>query len=83
MLHTSTYEGSSGVIMEALCSGCFVVTSVSVSLKPVKHIQIASDDNEMRMKIAQMLNNKELKHEKIIYNTMKNSTEKIISLFGL
>lgn len=83
LLHTSTYEGSSGVIMEALYSGCFVVTSISVSLNPVKNIELATNLNEMTTNIAALLRNKQLEHERIIYNTMKNSTEKIISLFGL
>lgn len=83
LLHTSTYEGSSGVIMEALYSGCFVVTSISVSLNPVKNIELATNIGEMKSKIAVLLKNKELEHERIIYSTMKNSTEKIISLFGL
>lgn len=83
LLHTSTYEGSSGVIMEALYSGCFVVTNFSVSLNPVKNVEFASSTNEMINTIAKMLKNKELKQERIIYNTMKNSTQKIISLFGI
>ncbi|MDZ4665558.1 MAG: glycosyltransferase family 4 protein [Bacteroidota bacterium] len=83
LLHTSTYEGSSGVIMEVLYSGCFVVTRISVSLDLVKNIELAANVSEMRRKIELMLKNSELKHERVIYNTMKHSTEKIISIFGL
>lgn len=83
LLHTSTYEGSSGVIMEALYSGCFVVTNFSISLRAVKNVQIATNINEMIRDIALILENKELKQERVIYNTMKHSAQKIISLLGV
>ena len=82
LLHTSTYEGSSGVIMEGLYSGCFVVSTISISLQPVENVEIGNSVNEIKNKIAPMLQ-KELKHHRVAYNTMKNSTEKIISVFGL
>jgi glycosyltransferase involved in cell wall biosynthesis len=82
-LHTSGYEGSSGVIMEALYSGCYVVSTISVSLGPVKHVQIANNVNGLAGKIADLLGQEELKHEKVIFNTMKSSTEELISIVGL
>lgn len=82
-LHTSNYEGSSGVIMEALYNGCYVVSTISVSLQPVKNIQLANDVAGLSEKIAVLLREKELKQERVVFNTMKNSTEKIISILGL
>jgi glycosyltransferase involved in cell wall biosynthesis len=82
-LHTSTYEGSSGVIMEALYSGCYVVSTISVSLQPVKNVQLAEDPAGLSAKIATLLARKDLKHEKVIFNTMRYSTERIIQILNL
>lgn len=82
-LHTSNYEGSSGVIMEALYSGCFVVSTISVSLQPVKNVELANSANGLKEKIAILLRKKELEHEPVIFNTMQNSTERIINILNL
>lgn len=83
LLHTSHYEGSSGVIMEALYSGCFVVSTISVSLLPVKNVQLANGLMELKEKIVSLLRQKELKHELVIFNTMRNSTERMTRILNL
>jgi glycosyltransferase involved in cell wall biosynthesis len=78
-LHTSNYEGSSGVIMEALYSGCYVVSTISLSLKPVKNLELASNAEELKAKIASLLSGK-IQPERVVYNTMRNSAEKMLSV---
>ncbi len=78
-LHTSSYEGSSGVIIEALYSGCHVVSTISVSLKPVKNVEIASNVSGLKEKISALLHEKR-SHERVVYNTMKDSAEKMLSV---
>lgn len=78
-LHTSSYEGSSGVIIEALYSGCHVVSTISVSLKPVKNLELGENVKELKEKISDLLRQK-LKHERVIYNTMKSSAAKMLSV---
>jgi glycosyltransferase involved in cell wall biosynthesis len=79
-LHTSSYEGSSGVIIEALYSGCNVVSTISVSLKPVKNVELSGEQSGLVQKIASLLREKDMLHERVTYNTMRNSAEQLLSV---
>ena len=78
-LHTSEYEGSSGVIVEALYSGCCVVSTISLSLNPVKNIEPGASAEELKSKIVSLLSGK-IQHERVIYNTMRHSAEKLLQI---
>jgi hypothetical protein len=79
-LHTSRYEGNSTVLMEALCSGCQVISTCALSHAPVKNLSVrASKEDLIKSSLELLQENKT--PEKIIFNTMDRSAEKIMNLF--
>lgn len=82
-LHTSTYEGNSTVLMEALYSGCSVVSTCALSEKQVPHLFIMTSKQDLVLKLQALLSNEnKLKPTAVIFNTMKESAKKIIQLFS-
>ena len=79
-LHTSDYEGNSTVLMEALYSGCKVVSKQSLRATPVKNLHIKTTKEEMINCSLQILQ-ENAPPERVVFNTMDKSAEKIISLF--
>jgi glycosyltransferase involved in cell wall biosynthesis len=56
-LHTSSFEGSSTVIAEALYSGCQVVSTVSIYSEPRPHLHLANTAAELTNAVSQALKN--------------------------
>jgi glycosyltransferase involved in cell wall biosynthesis len=79
-LHTSYFEGNSTVLMEALYSGCKVVSKQSLRATPVKNLHIKTTKEEMINCSLQILQ-ENAPPERVVFNTMDKSAEKIISLF--
>lgn len=79
-LHTSRYEGNSTVLMEALYSGCQVISTCTLSHEPVKNLSVKTSKEDLIKKTLELLweNNSP---EKIVFNTMDRSAEKIMNLF--
>jgi glycosyltransferase involved in cell wall biosynthesis len=81
-LHTSTYEGNSTVLMEALYSGCSVVSTCALSERAVPHLYIRSAKKDLTSKLKELLSiENQLPPSAIIFNTMNDSAKKIIQLF--
>jgi glycosyltransferase involved in cell wall biosynthesis len=55
-LHTSSYEGFSGVCLEALAAGCQVISFVQPMNEPISNWMVVADENEMiRQALAVLL----------------------------
>lgn len=80
-LHTSNYEGNSTVLMEALYSGCFTISTQALSNKELRNFQIAARKDEFVQFVHSKLQNYGLPHERICFNTMDQSVKKIMDLF--
>ncbi|MES2515732.1 MAG: glycosyltransferase family 4 protein [Bacteroidota bacterium] len=78
-LHTSHYEGNSTVLMEALFSGCKVVSTQKLGNDPVKNLHINTDKASLVSFILDLLSEKE-ETERVTFNTMGDSAKKIMAL---
>ena len=79
-LHTSQYEGNSTVLMEALYNGCEVVSTQSLSINPTSRLYIETGFQDLANRLNDLLlMNKPA--ERIVFNTMNQSVNKIINLF--
>jgi glycosyltransferase involved in cell wall biosynthesis len=81
-LHTSKYEGNSTVLMEALYSGCQVISTCPLSEKALDNLFILSTAKEMVTQLISILSDKHNKQpSQITFNTMNDSAKKIVNLF--
>lgn len=80
-LHTSTYEGNSTVLMEALYSGCYTLSTQPLSLIETKNLRVCHEKSEFIRLSAERLSNNLVKTERITFNTMDNSVLRIMNLF--
>ena len=79
-LHTSQYEGNSTVLMEALYNGCEVVSTQSLSINPTSRLYIETGFQDLANRLNDLLlMNKPA--DRIVFNTMNQSVNKIINLF--
>ncbi|MES2761916.1 MAG: glycosyltransferase [Bacteroidota bacterium] len=78
-LHTSFYEGNSTVLMEALYSGCKVISTQKLSNELVKNLQTQTTKADLVNSILELLSqNKEA--ERVTFNTMDDSAKQIVQL---
>jgi glycosyltransferase involved in cell wall biosynthesis len=78
-LHTSNYEGNSTVLMEALYSGCYVVSTQALSNAATKNLMVCQKKEEMIEYLSKLLNNNNLPAERVMFNTMDDSAKKIMT----
>jgi glycosyltransferase involved in cell wall biosynthesis len=78
-LHTSHYEGNSTVLMEALYSGCQVVSTQQLSVSDVKHLYTKTSKTELVNNVIDLLSQNKMP-ERIIFNTMDNSAKQMMQL---
>lgn len=78
-LHTSHYEGNSTVLMEALYSGCQVISTQQLSIVEVKNLYTKITKAELVNSIIGVLNQNKLP-ERITFNTMDSSAKQMIQL---
>ena len=80
-LHTSTYEGNSTVLMEALYSGCQVVSTCPLANKSVEHLFVGKNPDEL-LKQLHLLLSSSIDQKQVVFNTMDHSATRIIKLLG-
>ena len=80
-LHTSSYEGFSSVCLEALSAGAHVVSFCKPMKENIDHWHVVKNEEEMRRKVDELLNNDKLDHSPVIYFTAEGAAEQISKLF--
>src|SRR5690606_22909873 len=81
-LHTSTYEGMSTVMLEALYSGCEVVSSMPVSSGDVNRHNLCGTEEEMTTTIEVLLT-RNAKPERVLVHDMEDSARQVVALLGV
>jgi glycosyltransferase involved in cell wall biosynthesis len=81
-LHTSAYEGFAAVCAEALYAGAQVVSFCQPIHQPIPQWHIVGSEAELIDLLADLLNNKELSHEKVLPFAMETACSRIMALFG-
>ncbi len=79
-LHTSNYEGNSTVLMEALYSGCKVISTCPLSHKQTENLFIETDRIKLKNKLLEMLSHDQQAPKRIVFNTMNGSAKRIVDL---
>lgn len=79
-LHTSTYEGSSSVILEALYSGCYVASTCNPNELNYSEFIYSTQINVLVPKIQHWLNNT-IEPKRILFNSINNTAKQIMDLF--
>lgn len=80
-MHTSHYEGNSTVLMEALYSGCYTISSQPLSNALTENLSLVKTKEAFVRLAAERLNDKFFEPKRIIFNTMDVSAKKIMDLY--
>jgi glycosyltransferase involved in cell wall biosynthesis len=80
-IHTSSYEGFSGVCLEALAAGCPVISFIKPMQLDIPRWNIVKDKEEMLEKLIQFMREPEAPVAVIPF-TMQESVEKVMRLFA-
>ncbi|MES2130790.1 MAG: glycosyltransferase [Bacteroidota bacterium] len=79
-LHTSSYEGNSTVLMEALYSGCKVISTCPLSHTPTQNLIIETDPVKLKEQLLHALAENESTANRVVFNTMDRSAQRIVNL---
>lgn len=79
-VHTSTYEGSSTVIAEALYSGCQVVSTIALNQKKISQLHLCGTPEKMADTILDLLQQEGLP-ERVTNHSMHDTAGFILDLF--
>ncbi|MDB5158086.1 MAG: hypothetical protein JWR50_2793 [Mucilaginibacter sp.] len=82
LLHPSSYEGFSTVLIEALYAGAHVVSFFRPMKEAFLHHQIVKDADEMNAKTLALLNDENRGHEPVLVNSMTQMADSIVNLFS-
>jgi glycosyltransferase involved in cell wall biosynthesis len=80
-LHTSNYEGFSVACMEALGSGCHVISFIKPMQYDIKQWHIVKSVSEMMEKAKSILNNPDSVYEPVLPFTVKETVKNILQLY--
>lgn len=80
-LHPSLYEGFSGVCLEALYAGAYVISFCKAMNREIEQWQIVSSKEEMAQKAKTILGNPSAIYNRITFCTMNEIAEKMEVLF--
>jgi glycosyltransferase involved in cell wall biosynthesis len=80
-IHPSSYEGFSGVCLEALHAGCQVISFCKAMNTPIDHWHIVTYENEMNNKTRELLDEKSLSHHCVTPYTIEGTVRKILGLY--
>jgi glycosyltransferase involved in cell wall biosynthesis len=80
-LHPSSYEGFSGVCLEALYAGAHVISLRAAMASPVEHWHIAGKWNDMPDLAMHILGNPRTDHTPILVYSIEDSARKMMQLF--
>ena len=81
LLHPSSYEGFSGVCLEALYAGAHVISFCQAMTQEIKQWNIVSSREEMIQKTIAVLENPSTVYDKITFCTIDEVAKKMASLF--
>ncbi len=81
-LHTSNYEGFSVACMEALGSGCHVISFIKPMQFDIKQWHIVQTTSEMMETAKSILNNPDSVYEPVLPFTVGESVKSIIQLYN-
>lgn len=79
-LHTSHYEGNSTVLMEALYSGCRVLSTCALSHRTTKHLVVSADHGELKQHLLLVLQDYQPASDRVVFNTMNHTARRMVSL---
>jgi glycosyltransferase involved in cell wall biosynthesis len=80
-LHPSSYEGFSGVCLEALYAGTHVISFCKAMTQEIGHWHIASSKEEMIQKALAILENPSIDYKRVLFCTMDEVAKKMAALF--
>ena len=81
-LHTSNYEGSSTVCLEALNAGAHVVSFCYPLDYPVSHWHVVKSEKEMTEKALEILQDQHIEYTPILLYRMDDSAKEVMSLIN-
>jgi len=81
LLHPSSYEGFSGVCMEALSCGAHVISFCRAMKESIEQWHIVYTPEEMKMKAIAILTNPEVSYRPVVPYSMKHTIQKMMALF--
>lgn len=79
-LHTSIYEGNSSALIEALYSGCQVISSCELGPEKLNHFYDCQTKEEMLSCLKSLIKT-ETTIKRVLFNNMESSAEKIFKLY--
>ncbi|HEX2683848.1 MAG TPA: glycosyltransferase [Ferruginibacter sp.] len=82
-LHPSSYEGFGVVCIEALYAGCQVISFCKPMKQDIEHWSIVRNQQAMAQKAMDILQDPGSENTSVIPFTMKDTTKKMMELFGL
>lgn len=82
-LHTSNYEGFGIVCIEALCSGCRVISFVRPMVADIENWDFAASKEEMVEKSIGILSNSKLTYKSVVPYSIEDTVEKFSRLFSI
>ncbi|HET7002782.1 MAG TPA: glycosyltransferase [Puia sp.] len=82
LVHPSAYEGFGVVILEALYMGAHVVSYYQPMHFHFSHHHIVKSWEEMKKKLVDLLDNKQLNHDPVLIYPIEETCKKILSLYN-
>ena len=81
LLHPSSYEGFSGVCLEALYAGAHVISFCKAMNREIEQWHIVSSKEEMTQKSMAIIENPSTVYKKVTFYTMDEVAKKMMALF--
>jgi glycosyltransferase involved in cell wall biosynthesis len=81
-LHPSSYEGFSGVCLEALSAGAHVISFCKAMNQEIEYWHIAHSKEEMKQKTLEILRDPGTNHSPVLPFLMSDSVKAVTELFG-
>jgi glycosyltransferase involved in cell wall biosynthesis len=81
LLHTSSYEGFSGVCMEALYAGAEVISFHKPMNDAIPHWYTLHTKEQMVEKLVELLKQKSGRRETVLYHSIDETAAKVMQLF--
>ncbi|HEX7844176.1 MAG TPA: glycosyltransferase family 4 protein [Chitinophagaceae bacterium] len=83
LLHSSSYEGFSGVCLEALHAGCHVISFCRAMHSSIEHWHILSNAEEMKQKAVALLQTESTQYIAVTPYKIEDAARSIMRLFSL
>ena len=80
-LHPSSYEGFSGVCLEALYAGAHVISFCKAMYHPINHWHIVNTKKEMKQTALEILQNPQSEYQSVIVFKMDDIAKRMMNLF--